>query len=269
MENELLKLTDDNYFSKDADKQYMSVSQYKSFLPLYHGCEAKAVAKINGLWKDQESTALLVGSYVHSNFEGTLGTFKSEHPQIFTAKGELKSEFKVANEMINALESDESVMNIMKGSKEKIYTFELFSTPWKIKVDVENEDEGYIVDIKTTRDLDKQWVEIDGKNVKVTFVEAWGYLIQATVYKTGISIVKNTSDIDFFIVAVTKQSPPDKVVLYFTEDDFEKTLQEIEFNLPHIIAVKNGDIEPTRCEKCDYCRSTKKLDKAIHWSELK
>jgi hypothetical protein len=263
-----MELNDENYFSIEADKEFMSVSQYKSFLTLYGGCEAKAVAKINGLWKNEESIALLVGSYVHEHFGGTLGKFKVEHPEIFTKQGELKSVFKVANDMVNTLENDKSVMQIMKGSKEKIYTFELFETPWKIKVDVENEKEGYIVDIKTTRDFEKQWIEVNGRNVKVTFVEAWGYLIQATIYKTGISIIKNTSDIDFFIVAVTKQSPPDKVVLYFTEDDFEKTLKEIEINLPHILAVKNGEIEPQRCNKCDYCRSTKKLDQAIHWSEL-
>ena len=35
-----LKLTEENYYSNEADWQYMSVSQYKKFLE----CEAAAVA---------------------------------------------------------------------------------------------------------------------------------------------------------------------------------------------------------------------------------
>ena len=157
MENTLLKLTDENYFSQEANRQYMEVSQFKGFLPQYGGCEAKQMAILNGTYKQKDSTPLLVGSYVHSHFEGALDRFKGEHPEIFTKAGSLKSQYQQANEMINCLETDESFKRVYTGDKEKIFTFDLFGAPWKIKVDCLNLKDGYFVDLKTTRDFQKVW----------------------------------------------------------------------------------------------------------------
>lgn len=267
---ELLELTDENYFSPEANKQYMEVSQFKSYLSQFGGCEAKAVAEVNGLWKEEESTALTVGSYFHANFEGTLDKFKQEHPDIFTKQRTLKSQYQQANEMINCLETDESFQQIYTGDREKIFTFDLFGVPWKIKVDLLNLKDGYFVDLKSTRDFERQWVydEIECKNKKVTFVEAYGYLIQMAIYKKGIEIATGATDLEGFIIAATKQSPPDKIVLRFNPEDYETGMKIVEDNIQHVIDVKSGKIKPQRCEKCDYCRATKKLDKAIHYSEL-
>ena len=261
-----MQLTDKNYFSQEADKHYMSVSQFKSFLPKYGGCEAKAMAKINGTYREEPSDALLIGSYVHSFFEGTLEEFKSENKQIFTQKGELKAQYKLADEMIKALDEDSSFKSIYQGEKEKIYTFDLFGTPWKIKSDLFNPKEGYFIDLKTVKDFENQWSSYEGK--RVTFVEAWGYIIQMAVYKAGLEACTGIEGLEAFIVAVTKQNPPDKMVLTFLPQDYEEGLAEVESYLPHILEVKNGIIEPIRCNKCDYCRKTKKLNKAVHYTEL-
>ena len=53
-------LTNDNYYSSEANRRYMSVSQYKQFCK----CEAAAMAQIMGEWEFPKTTALLVGSYV-------------------------------------------------------------------------------------------------------------------------------------------------------------------------------------------------------------
>ncbi len=59
-------LSDENYYSTEADLAYMSVSQYKKFLE----CEAAALAKLKGEWTpESDPKALLVGNYVHSYFE--------------------------------------------------------------------------------------------------------------------------------------------------------------------------------------------------------
>lgn len=266
MESTLMKLTDENYFSQDANREYMEVSQFKGFLPKYGGCEAKQMASLNGTYSQEDSTALLVGSYVHSHFEGALDRFKQEHPEIFTKSGTLKAQYQQANEMINCFETDEAFQRVYTGEKEKIFTFDLFGVPWKIKVDCLNLKDGYFVDLKTTKDFQRVWSEEQRR--KVSFAEAWGYMIQIAVYKKGIELVTGTKDIDGFIAAVTKQSPPDKAILYFTKEDYENGLQEVKENINHILDVKNGKIEPERCEHCDYCRATKKLDKAIHYSEL-
>ena len=48
-----MQLTNENYFSREASNEYMSVSQYKSFIGSMgiKGCEAMAMAEINGEWE--------------------------------------------------------------------------------------------------------------------------------------------------------------------------------------------------------------------------
>lgn len=48
-------LTNENYFSKEADMEYMSVSQFKAF----EQCEAAALASVKGEWERPKTTALL------------------------------------------------------------------------------------------------------------------------------------------------------------------------------------------------------------------
>ena len=67
-------LTQENYYSTEADREYMSVSQYKEFCGTFGqtACEARAMAELNDEWGKKKTKALLVGSYVDAYFEGTL-----------------------------------------------------------------------------------------------------------------------------------------------------------------------------------------------------
>ena len=59
MKMETIILSDENYYSNEADWHYMSVSQYKSFLE----CEAATLAKLKNEWEpDSDKKPLLVGN---------------------------------------------------------------------------------------------------------------------------------------------------------------------------------------------------------------
>ena len=79
-----MQLTSENYYSQEANQEYMSVSGYKDFAGTYGKmpCEFYGMEKLNGRWEDEKSTALLVGSYVDSYFEGSLEQFKKDNPEI-------------------------------------------------------------------------------------------------------------------------------------------------------------------------------------------
>ena len=62
----LLKLNAENYFSEQANRDYYSVSQIKSFLD----CPVKTMAELNGEYVREQNTGMLVGSYVDSWFSG-------------------------------------------------------------------------------------------------------------------------------------------------------------------------------------------------------
>lgn len=57
-------------------------------------CEAQAMAMLNGEWDLEKTTALLIGSYVDSHFEGSLDLFRAQNPAIFTKSGDLKADYK-------------------------------------------------------------------------------------------------------------------------------------------------------------------------------
>lgn len=237
-------LNNENYYSNEANKQYMSVSQYKQF----RKCEAMAMAEIQGEWKKPKSTALLVGSYVDSWFEGTLAEFRLENPEIFKKDGTLKADYIQADEIIRKLKDDSIFMDYMSGEKQRIFTRELFGVPWKIKIDSLHPDK--IVDLKIMASMDR----VMGKS----FVEHWGYDLQMAVY----SYVQGDS-LDTYLAVATKQKEMDKEIIHVPEWRREELLDEIERFLPHIIDVKSGKLEPERCGVCEYCRATKKIKEPI------
>lgn len=247
-----MTLTESNYYSAQANKKYMSVSQYKQFL----NCEAAAMAQIRGEWEQPKSTALLVGSYVDSWFEGTLGNFIKENPQLFKKDGSLKADFIQAAELIDRVQNDALFMDYMSGKKQVIRTATLFGTKWKIKIDSLHPDK--IVDLKVMRSMER----IMGRS----FVEYWGYDLQMAVY-TEVEYLasrkKNKQRKDTYLAVVTKQTPADMEIIHIPDWRHKELLRDVERNMPHILAVKTGKIEPTRCGVCDYCRATKKLTEPI------
>ena len=76
-----MTLTAENYYTSEASKAYMSVSQLKAF----DNCEAAAIAEINGEYRNTKTTALLVGGYVDAFFAGETEQFKEENPDLFVS----------------------------------------------------------------------------------------------------------------------------------------------------------------------------------------
>jgi len=262
-----MQLTKDNYFSLEAEREYISCSQYQNFL----SCEAKAMAKINGLWIDEPSKELLVGSYVHSWNEGTRKEFIAEHPEMFTKQGTLRAEYQQADTMIAALENDEFCMATLEGEKEVTVAVEMFGIPWKVRFDVYNPGKHRAVDLKTTKSIhEKNWSDKIG--AKVSFVETYDYLMRAAVYCEVERLANGRPEgdwLDFYIVAVSKEDPPDKAIIKLTDPKrYQIELENIRQSLTRIKLVKSGILEPIRCEHCNYCRATKKVDRVIHYSDL-
>jgi len=260
-----MQLNKDNYYSLEADRHYMSVSQYKNFLK----CESYAMAKLNG-YQEPKSDALLFGSYVHSWLDGTIEDFRENNPDLFSSKGaskgQLKAQYKLADEMIEVLKNDPFCMMALDGEKEVIMTGNLFGTPWKIRMDVYNPNFGRFTDLKTVKGIrEKYWVPEVGY---CSFVEAYGYITQMAVYSEIESQNRNGDWLESFIVAVSKETPPDKAVITIDYESLATELNQVEANMERIIAVKSGELPPKRCEKCEHCRRTKKIDHVINYMEL-
>ena len=259
-------LTAENYYSKEANKEYMSVSQYKDFAGTYGkmACEFSAIEKLEERWAQKKTTPLLVGSYVDSYFEGTVGEFKKETPEIFTQDGGLKAPYIQADKIIERMERDPLFMMYMSGKKQVIMTAELFGTKWKIKIDSYAEGIA-ITDLKVVESITKpKWVRDIGY---LDFIRYWGYDIQGAIYQEVV--YRNTGlRLPYYIAAGTKEEEPNIEVIQVTQNYLDEAKNMVEMNMPRILRVKNGEVEPDRCEMCDCCRHTKVLKRPISITNL-
>lgn len=242
----------------------MSVSQYKDFLK----CEAAALAKLRGEHQQEQTDALLAGKYVHAWNEGTLEKFKIEHPELYKKDGTLYAKYECLDDCIRTLENDRFAMMALEGKKEVVMTAELFGVPWKIMIDSYNPVKGRFTDLKVVRDLTTRYWNNSDKQYQ-NFIEYYGYTTQIAVYSEIERLATGRDTyLEGLLVAVTKETPPDKAVICFDEEMIEFELMKVEVNLPRILKVKNGEKEPISCGTCEYCKSVKQLSKVIHYSEI-
>lgn len=255
----MLKLNNENYFSAEAQKQYMSVSQFKSF----SRCEAAAFAELTGDYTREETIPLLVGSYVDACFEGSIDKFISEHPYIFKRDGTLKSEYIQADKIVNRIRADKMMSDFLDGEKQVIMTGEINDVPIKIKIDAYHPDK-MIVDLKVMRDFQPIYVPEQGR---LSWIEAWRYDLQGAVYQEIVR--QNTGkQLPFYLVAATKEKEPDIGIFQVSQELLDFELEHFKEEVVTFEYIKQGIISPSRCNKCDYCKATKQITEIIKMEDL-
>jgi hypothetical protein len=243
-------LTDKNYYSKQANLEYMSYSQFKDFCK----CPAMAMAKINGEWQEETTDSLLVGSYVDAWLDGEIDKFKENHPEIFnTRTGELKANFKQAEDLCEIIKKDEYLYNLLKGKRQVVITGNIAGVKFKGKIDSLTEE--YIVDGKVLKDCNEVWQD-GGKR---PFYMANRYDIQNVIY-TVLYRQQTGEDKPYLLAVVTKEKTPDKRLVRINPNAYEDALQEIIAKAPVFDAIKKGEEPAWNCGECDYCKSIRQLN---------
>lgn len=238
------ELTKENYIS---NHDYMSYSSFSKFLQ----CEASAVAN----FKEPSSVAQLVGSYVDAYFSNEIDEFKENHPEIINSRtGALKSDFIKADDLIKRIESDETFMHFMSGEKQAIMSGEIDGVPFKIKIDSYLQDEA-IVDLKVMKDFNRVWSDTFGGYAN--FVEAYNYDIEMAIFQEIVR--QNTGKtLPCYLACITKEEPSDVAILSIPQTQLDEAMRIVKNNLPRIKELKEGKVAPHRCNKCTYCRMTKR-----------
>ena len=247
-------LTKRNYFSRKANKEFMSVSQFKSF----ERCQNAAIAEINGRYVQEKTTSLLVGSYVDSYFEGTLERFKQKNPEIFKRDGNLKAEYIQAEAIIERIKKDKLFMKYISGQNQVIMSGTISGVPVKIKIDSLLPDK--IVDLKIMKDFEPG-------NGGLPWFEAWGYDLQGAVYQEIVR--QNTGlKLPFYLAAATKEKTTAIDIVHIGQQHLGMALQHFTAHVELFDAIKKKIIAPERCERCDYCKNTKVLKEPTESDEF-
>ncbi len=274
-----MKLTNKNYYSQVANNDFMSVSQFKDFSK----CESMAMAKLKGEYKQPQTQALLLGSFVDEMLTGTKKTqikFVSENyselfqksSKIYTSLNKLDNASRVAfitdyyaelfktdnkpyADIVQALETVDRIkkqplmMKHFKSKHQVIMTGEIAGVPFKIKMDNYKPNE-FISD-------GKYMASLRSPNLFEPMVKYWGYDIQGAVYQE--IVYQNTGKrLPFYLDIGTKEKPAHLAVAEIKQYDLDEALETVIKNAPRFQAIKNGEIEPERCEdyNCDYCTET-------------
>lgn len=245
-------LTEENYYQ---DKEFLNCSTLK----LYgKGCTSKALAVSQGKFVQDfsNSDAILVGKYVDAAIEGTLDEFLENNPQCYAygnaSKG-LKKDFKEANIMIDKIKKDPYATRLLTGDKQTILVGEIEGVKVKIKIDNINHENGFFTDLKTARDIYEVMYSSENKR-RETFIEFRGYLLQGAMYREVIR--QNYEKIyNFAIVAYDKTDDLRGMCITFQPDELDEALEEVRMLLRKHKETLEG--ETHRCEKCDYCNSTR------------
>ena len=249
-----MNLTNDNYYSTEANAEFWSVSQFKAF----NKCEAAGLAESKGIYERPETDALLIGSYVDAYFsgEGEFERFQEERgADMFKKNGEILAKYSHANEMINRIESDPLMLDYLTGEHQTIMAAKLFGVDWKAKFDVYNERR--IVDLKTTKDFEDIYDPAYGYR---SWIEYYGYDIQGAIYtRIEQAVTGREKPLPFYLAAVTKEKVPDIKIIHIPEHILEAAYKLVEAKIERFELIKKGEVEPIRCERCEYCKSTKIL----------
>lgn len=253
-------LDKNSYFSIEADKEYMSVSQYKNFKT----CEAKALHDLE-IPDETYKESFLQGSLFEALVAGDPILFKAQHYEDIIAKtgptkGQIKKEFqKVVNaaEKFNSQKFFKDIIN--KCEKQVILTGVVNDVPVKCCLDLFDRETFSIYDIKCMKDFNEQWSKEDKKYIPWYY--AWGYVLQLAVYRLIVKQNFNTEPKEVALLAASKEEIPDIQALKFDESLLGLELAEFKNNIKHYDNLKKGLEKPIACGHCEYCKRIKEIEK--------
>ena len=268
---EKFSLTDENYYSLEADRIYCSASQYFNFVgrPFIPGCEARTMAILNGEYKEETTKAMLIGSILDTLWElddlpleEKLNIIADKFPECVSSrgatKGELKSEYKQALQLYQRTLKDELFCKYMSGIKQQIMVGEIEGLPFKIKMDSYIPDKA-IVDLKTTQDasLNHRKYVADSGNWE-TFYNGFDYTTQLSIYQEIVR--QNTGkQLRVYLCVIDKRDHPLPQIIEIPQKRLDDALITVKTHIPTIKMLKSGAVKSyCRCEECDYCRDTYK-----------
>lgn len=261
-------LTDENYYSAEANQLYLSNSMFKAVYG--HPANPNPCAAAAFYGPRVETEALIIGSYVDAYFEGpdAFEKFKEENAAKLTMKSG-KGYYKFVTDADAAIiraSRDAVFMDYMSGNHQTIMTGTIAGHKFKIKMDSYHPGK-MIVDLKYVKSAGSEYNEHLKKYSN--FIENYGYAIQGAIYQE--IVFQNTGlRLPFYIAYITKESVTDFGVVEIPQDMLDEALDFVKLSLTAqpFAAIKAN---PNKCNRrsCPYCKDQKVLSNAMSYEDFK
>ena len=257
-----LALTPENYHSDEANRTYMSVSQYKTFL----ACPARWTAQyVEQSWQPRQSDALALGTYFHALVlepETAESVLEAEAEWLLTKGKTPKPTAGTTgiHTMAKRVLVTPDVRKWCEGEHETIHVGTLGGCFWKIKVDTLNLEEGWFSDLKSSASLTREEY-ISRLGTRGNFIHAYNYGLQLAVYQEILKQAtgKTLQPVIVGVSKPTKGSPvPDMRVFRWDEESMLQTiLMEVRYGVAAVKKQLAAGERGGRCENlnsdCQYC----------------
>ena len=235
--NELLKLTDADYFARPE----LNFSKFKNFIVSGKNYEAKLEEE------EKVTDSLLFGSVCHANLldQDELKKYKSipqldrrtkagkEEYEKYTKEAEEKGltlvDETIYNQAttINLTPVVTNLLNLEGNVTERTVLWDYKSLNCKSKIDIYNEEQGILIDVKTTRDLPSFEKTINQSR----------YYLQLAFYQLALEAC-NKPVYSWKIIAIENQAPFDNTVFNFSKDYIEFAISHLKAKLDLFIFEK-------------------------------
>lgn len=277
----------DNYYDI---KGVLSASTIKSF----ETCEAAALAAIRGDYVRPSTTALLVGGYIDAalDSDAELDKFRAAHPEIINSRtGQPKADFARAAEIAERCKDDmlfRALTYDVPAAGHQYIVLGSIGTdssgepiPCKGKLDFLLSPDyllhlaeifhgwtdyfrdcaatgGLIVDLKSAANTDEAWS--DDVGCRIPWVQAWHYDRQLAIYRE-LYRQQFGRVLPVMVLVCTKEPSPSLLPLTIDPGTLDEGLAEAQALAPRAWYLMTTDSpDPHRCEKCAYCRATRRLE---------
>ena len=135
--------------------------------------------------------------------------------------------------------------------------------PVKIKIDSYFPGKA-IVDGKCMKDLEKVWVERDGRNVLTNYIDAYDYPLEGALYQeiehqNALKANPNASKLPFVLNVVTKEEVPNADLVVIDQDILDERLEYFKEKAPKYQRIKLGLEKPVGCGHCPVCNMKKQI----------
>ena len=232
--NQLLKISDADYFARPE----LNFSKFKNFIVSGKNYEAKLEEE------EKVTDSLLFGSVCHANLldQDELKKYKpipqldrrtkagKEEYEKYTKEAEEKGlslvDETIYNQAttINLTPVVTNLLNLEGNVTERTVLWDYKSLNCKSKIDIYNEEQGILVDVKTTRDLASFEKTINQSR----------YYLQLAFYQLALEAC-NKPVYSWKIIAIENQAPFDNTVFTFTKDYIDYSMECLKVKLDAFI----------------------------------
>lgn len=290
-------LSEEQYYSRESDKKYMSPTLYKGLCR----CSERTMAFLRGEYEFQSSPSLVIGQVVEAmlldedpasviaqhpemfsvklvEHAGTIPMVGGQYPELVTRNGTWKSgALTKARELMpeafqqeTKLKSDfEIIDQVVERVRRDAVAMEYLQGEHQVVLTgsiggVPWKGKVDTINFEKHRIVDLKIMRDFQRRGGVSFIEAYQYDLQLAIYQE-LARQQFGGDWEIYIMAASKETPSDLVLADIPNWRSDELLNNVEMRMPGIARIWRGEEAPTPCGRCDFCRDHKTLAGPINF----